>query len=485
MNRIFIYSVLIASFGYIAFVNIKDSDKTSSNNTVITVYQKSTTDTAGVEHNYKNYCSGCHGEKMNAFVDRKWKHGNTRENLFIGIKAGWPDDGMPSFDTAFSNNEMYALADYILEGIKNRKRYDFEKAPAMENLFISTEVTVKLDTIVQGVKSPWSFAFLPDGEMIFTEKFGKLYRVTKDKTMEAISGVPPVVADGQGGLFDVVLHPDYNKNHLIYLSYAIVKKEGSKTLATTAIMRAKLVGNALEDQKVIFEALPYSTTRHHYGGRMVFDRKGFLYFSVGERGNEKENPQSLSNDLGKIHRINDDGSVPSDNPFVNTPGAKPTIYAYGNRNPQGLTMNPTTGEIWSHEHGPRGGDEVNIVQKGKNYGWPAISYGINYNGAIITDKTAMEGMEQPLLYWLPSIAPSGMAFVEGDRYKGWKGDLMVGSLRFNYLNRCKIKGNAITGEELLLKNVGRMRDVRMGPDGFLYISVENKGYIFKLIPVQQ
>ncbi|CAN5471810.1 hypothetical protein BH11BAC3_BH11BAC3_11530 [soil metagenome] len=485
MNRIFISSLLIASFGCLAFLNVNESNKMPSGNAVLAIQQPSVGDTTGVEHNYKNFCSGCHGEKMNAFVDRKWKHGNTRENLFTGIKAGWADDGMPSFDTAFTNKEMYALADYILEGIKNRKRYDFEKAPALENLFASTEVTVKLDTIVQGVKSPWSFAFLPDGEMVFTEKYGTLYKVTKDKVMETVSGVPTVVADGQGGLFDVVLHPDYKKNHLIYLSYSLAKKEGSKTLATTAIMRAKLVGNKLEDQKVIFEALPYSTTRHHYGGRMVFDRKGFLYFSVGERGNEKENPQSLSNDLGKIHRINDDGSVPSDNPFVNTPGAKPTIYAYGNRNPQGLTMNPTTGEIWSHEHGPRGGDEVNLVEKGKNYGWPVICYGINYNGAIITDKTAMEGMEQPLLYWLPSIAPSGMAFVEGDRYKGWKGDLMVGSLRFNYLNRCKIKGNTITGEELLLKNVGRMRDVRMGPDGYLYISVENKGYIFKLIPVQQ
>ncbi len=485
MNRIFFYSILIASFGYISFVNIKDSEKIASNNAVFPAHQKSKSDTAGVELNYKNFCSGCHGEKMNAFVDRKWKHGSTRENLFTGIKSGWSDDGMPSFDTAFTNNEMYALADYILEGIKNRKRYDFEKAPALENLFVSADVTVKLDTIVQGVKSPWSFTFLPDGEMLFTEKYGTLYRVTKDKIMEPIGGVPTVIADGQGGLLDVVLHPDYKKNHLIYLSYSAGKKEGSKTLATIAIMRAKLVGNTLEDQKMIFEALPYSTTRHHYGGRMVFDRKGYLYFSVGERGNEKENPQSLSNDLGKIHRVNDDGSIPADNPFVNTAGAKPSIYAYGNRNPQGLTMNPATGEIWSHEHGPRGGDEVNLIEKGKNYGWPVICYGINYNGAIITDKTAMEGMEQPLLYWLPSIAPSGMAFVEGDRYKGWKGDLMVGSLRFNYLNRCKIKGNTITGEELLLKNVGRMRDVRMGPDGYLYISVENKGYIFKLIPVQQ
>lgn len=284
---------------------------------------------------------------------------------------------------------------------------------------------------------------------------------------------------------DVVLHPDFKNNQLIYISYSAYKKEGAAIVATTAIMQAKLNGLQLEKQNIIFEAMPYSRTRHHYGSRMVFGRDGMLYFSVGERGNEKENPQSLANDLGKIHRVKDDGSIPADNPFVNNAGARPSIYTYGNRNPQGLTIHPVTGAIWSNEHGPRGGDEVNLIEKGKNYGWPSISYGINYNGAIITDKTAMEGMEQPLHYWIPSIAPSGMAFVDGSRYKAWNGDLMVGSLRFKYLNHCKIKDGKISGEELLLKNIGRLRDVRMAPDGYLYVAVESPGYIFKLIPLEK
>lgn len=436
-----------------------------------------------VQKNYRDYCSGCHGEKMDAFVDRRWKHGSSREDLFKGIKNGYPDEGMPGFDTAFTDEEMYDLADYILKGIKNRERYDFNDASAKVNLFIAEKLDIKLDTIVKGIRSPWSMAFLPNGEMLVTEKSGKLFRVTPNKAMQQIEGVPEVTDDGQGGLMDVILHPDFKNNNVVYISYSGIKKGAVRATATTVIMRAKLNGNRLDDQKIIFEAMPYSRTRHHYGCRMVFGRDGLLYFSVGERGNEKANPQSLSNHLGKIHRIKDDGSIPADNPFVNKAGAEPSIFSYGNRNPQGLTIHPVTGAIWSHEHGPRGGDEVNIIEKGKNYGWPAISFGINYNGAIITDKTAMEGMEQPLHYWIPSIAPSGIAFVEGTRYKGWEGSLMVGSLRFKYLNRCTIENGKITGEELLLKNIGRLRDVRMAPDGYLYVSVENPGYIFKLIPV--
>ena len=363
------------------------------------------------------------------------------------------------------------------------KRYDFGKVPPSSSVFTSEEQNIKLDTIVKGVSSPWGFTFLPNGEILMTEKSGKIYRIAKDKSMHLISGVPEVLAEGQGGLLDVILHPNFKKNQLVYISYSAVKREDGATLGTTAIMCAKLNGDKLEEQKVIFEALPYSKTRHHYGSRLVFGKDGFLYFSVGERGNEKVNPQSLTNDLGKIHRITDDGKVPTDNPFVNTPGAKPTIFGYGNRNPQGLMLNKSNGQIWEIEHGPRGGDEINIIGAGKNYGWPVICYGINYDNKIISDKTAKEGMEQPLHYWLPSIAPSGMTFVEGDRYKAWKGDLMVGSLRFKYLNRCKMKDGKVVGEELLLKNIGRVRDVIMGPDGYLYISVENPGFIFKLLPV--
>jgi len=434
--------------------------------------------------NYASYCASCHGDKMDAFVDRQWKYGASREDLFKAIKLGYPDAGMPSYAATFKDEEAYALADYILNGIKNRERYDFEKTAAKENLFKSEQQNIVLDTIARGAKSFWGMAFLPNGEMLVTSKTGALYKIGIDKSMTPVKGVPEVNADGQGGLMDVILHPDYTSNGWIYLSYSAIKKENNQSLSTTAIVRAIIKNNELQDKIIIFEALPYARTRHHYGSRMVFGKDGMLYFSVGERGNEKQNPQFTGNDLGKIHRIKDDGSIPADNPFVNNKEAKASIFSYGNRNPQGLTIHPVTGALWSHEHGPRGGDEINIIEAGKNYGWPAISYGINYNGTVLTEKTALPGMEQPLHYWIPSIAPSGMAFVTGNKYKNWQGDVMVGSLRFNYLNRCAFKDGKLVKEELLLKNVGRVRDVKMGNDGYLYVAVENPGFIFRLLPAK-
>lgn len=437
-------------------------------------------DTLRAEQNYRQYCGGCHGEKMDAFVDRQWKHGKSREDLYKAVKVGYHDEGMPAFDSAFTDAEIYELADYMLEGIARFQQFEFEEEVKV-NSFTGGGLTLKLDTIVSGLKSVWGIAFLPDGNMLITEKHGTLYKVDKRKKRTAIEGVPPVFDANQGGLMDVILHPDYKNNATIYISYSAIKEEGGRKLGTTAIMRAKLDGNKLTEKKIIFEAYPYTTTRHHYGSRMVFGRDGLLYFSVGERGNEKENPQNLGNDLGKVHRVKEDGSIPNDNPFVGKDGARPSIYSYGHRNPQGLTIHPKTGEIWSHEHGPRGGDEINLVKKGANYGWPVITYGINYNGKTISNKTAEEGMEQPLLYWIPSIAPCGMSFVEGNRYKGWEGHLLSGSLRFKYLNLSYLDGHKITKEEKLLKNIGRMRDVRMGPDGYIYVAVENPGMVFRLV----
>jgi len=428
--------------------------------------------------NYQNYCSSCHGEKMDAFVDRDWKHGKKLSDMVKGITSGYTDDGMPAFEKTFSKKEIEELAAYIIEGIKNRATYDFDAAPK-SNIFKSDKLTVKLDTIATGLDVPWGIAFLPEGGLIVTERGGKLYRVQNRKNTE-IKGVPDVMAQGQGGLMDIILHPDFENNKLIYLSYS--KPKGK--LATTAVMQARLDGNTLADQKIIFEALPYSSTRHHYGSRLVFDKNNYLFISVGERGNERENPQSLENSLGKIHRINADGSIPTDNPFKDKEGKPTSLYTYGNRNPQGMAINPATGELWETEHGPRGGDEINIMIPGTNYGWPVTSYGINYNGTTITDKTTAPGIQEPLLYWLPSIAPSGTAFVTGNRYKPWKGALLVGSLRFKYLNLCYLDGHKITGQEKLLKNIGRLRDVRMSPDGYIYVAVEDdKGSIFRLIPV--
>jgi len=442
-----------------------------------------TEDTA-VASIYKSYCSGCHGNKVEAFADRVWKHGKTREKLFVSISTGYENGGMHGFKAAFKTEEIYALADYILKGIANTDRYTFEKPSVKVNFFESKNQNIILDTVAANLGIPWAMAFLPGGKMLVTERSNKLYLVPKKGKPTLITGLPEVRVEMQGGLFDIRLHPQYKKNNLIYLSYAAYKIEGKDTLSTTAVMKANFDGKKLYNQVKIFEALPYSKTRYHYGAKLEFDKSNRLYISVGDRGSSKTGPQGLTSSPGKIHRINDDGSIPVDNPFVDTVGAVKSTFSYGHRNPQGIALNPFTNELWANEHGPRGGDEINIVRKGKNYGWPVISYGINYDGTTFTEKVTQEGMEQPVVYWIPSIGPSGMAFVNSNKYKNWRGNVLSGSLRFNYLNRSVIKDNKIIEEEILLKDVGRLRDVKMGPDGYIYIATETPGYIFRLIPVK-
>lgn len=476
MAKWMVVSAVVASAVAAGCLGFSGQTKTSDPNVTA-----ATTDTIRAAKNYSQYCGGCHGEKMDMFVDRQWKHGNTREDLFKAVKHGYLEEGMPAFDSAFTDTEIYELADYMLDGIKRFKTFEFTDAPKSDT-FEGGGLTVKLDTIVSGVQSIWAIAFLPNDELLVTEKHGTLYRVDKNRNKVAVKGSPVVFDANQGGLLDVILHPQYNSNGLIYISYSAIRDEAGKKLGSTAIMRARLDGNELKDQKVIFEAHPFTTMRHHYGSRMVFGKDGMLYFSVGERGNEKEFPQNLDNDNGKIHRLKDDGTVPDDNPFVNTPGARPSIWSYGHRNPQGLAVHPATGDIWSHEHGPRGGDEINIIKKGANYGWPVITYGINYNGKIISNKTAQEGMEQPVQYWIPSIGPCGMTFVTTDKYRGWENQLLSGSLRFKYVNISYLDGNKVTREDKLLKNISRVRDVRVGPDGYIYVAVEEPGAVFRLLP---
>lgn len=433
--------------------------------------------------NYRTYCAGCHGEKMDMFVDRQWKFGNKKEDLFKTVKLGRTNEGMPAFGESLTDKEINELADYILNGIKNVDKYMAKEEP-VSDVFKTEEMTIKLEPVAEGLDVPWGMAFLPGGDLLVTDRNGKFYRVKPDKTLSVISGAPEVLARGQGGLMDVTLDPGFATNQLIYLSYSKFKNVDGAVLATTAIMQAKLDGNTLTAQKDIFVAEPYSKTQHHYGSRMQFGKDGYLYFSVGERGNEQQNPQDIKgNDLGKVHRIKSDGSIPADNPFVKTPGASASIYAYGHRNPQGMTIHPVTGKIWTNEHGPRGGDEINIEEAGKNYGWPVITYGINYNGKPISNLTAKAGMVQPLHYWIPSIGPSGIAFVTGDKYKKWEGNLLSGSLRFKFLQRSVLKGNKVVKEEILFKNIGRVRDVRMAPDGLIYIAVESPGRIYRLLPM--
>lgn len=334
------------------------------------------------------------------------------------------------------------------------------------------------ELFVDNLLIPWGFTFLPDASILITEKSGELIHF-KDGKKTIIGNTPEVYQRGQGGFLDVVLHPNYEKNGWIYLTYT--SETGEEKGGNTALMRAKLRDSVLTENEVLYKAGPNTTKGQHFGSRITFDEEGYLYFSVGDRGARDENPQDITRDGGKIYRLMDDGSIPKDNPFVGKEGAKTAIYSYGHRNPQGLVTHPETGEIWDHEHGPRGGDEINIIKKGANFGWPVITYGINYSGTEITDKKEMDGMEQPIHYWVPSIAPSGMAFVTSDAYGDYRGSLLVGSLAFQYLERVVLDRNKVVSREKLMEGEGRVRDVREGPDGLIYVAVEGKG-IYKLVP---
>lgn len=340
--------------------------------------------------------------------------------------------------------------------------------------------TYSIETVVEDLQIPWGMAFLPDGSMLITEKSGKLIHF-KDGEKQLINDVPEVYNRGQGGLMDLVLHPNYEQNGWIYFSYA--SSEGDGDGGNTAIMRAKLNGNQLTEKELLYKATPNTTAGQHFGSRIAFDNNGFLYFSAGERGERDINPQDISRDNGKIYRINADGSIPSDNPFVNEPNAKKAIYSFGHRNPQGMILHPTTGEIWVHEHGPKGGDEINIIKKAANYGWPVVTHGLNYSGTSITSETSRPDMEDPIYYWIPSIAPSGMAFVTSDKYPHLKNNLLVGSLKFQYLELDILEDEKVVKRERLLEGIGRVRDVRQGPDGFIYVAVEGLG-IVKLIATE-
>jgi glucose/arabinose dehydrogenase len=337
-----------------------------------------------------------------------------------------------------------------------------------ERRFSSEKHGFRLVTLVEGLENPWSIAFLPDGRMLITERPGRLRIVSKDFRLERgpVEGLPPIVEAGQGGLFDVVLHPGFAENGWIYISY---NGPGSGGWATE-LLRARLKGNQLTDTQVLFRLQPKSRMGQHFGGRIVFDRKGFLYLTLGDRG-DKERAQHLDDHAGSVIRLHDDGRVPADNPFVNRPGSRPEKFTLGNRNMQGAALHPQTGELWTHEHGPQGGDEVNVIRAGRNYGWPVITYGVNYGiGTKIGEGTEKPGMEQPLYYWVPSIAPSGMTFYTGERFPKWRGNLFVGSLKFQLLARLELDGEKIVKEERLIQGeLGRIRDVRTGPDGYIYL----------------
>jgi glucose/arabinose dehydrogenase len=329
--------------------------------------------------------------------------------------------------------------------------------------------------VVTGLDHPWSLAFLPGGDMLVTERSGAVRIVRNGQLVpEPVQGVPAVRARGQGGLLDVVLHPDFASNRLVYLSFS--KPDASGGRATTAVVRGRFENDRLTNVEEIFEAEAWSGGGNHFGSRLAFDGNGYLFITVGDRGAgpdrgslESHPAQDLSNHQGTVVRLHDDGRVPDDNPFVNRQGARPEIWSYGHRNLQGLAIHPETGDVWENEHGPQGGDELNLIRPGRNYGWPVIGMGVQYGGSVLHRSTAQSGMEQPVHYWVPSIATSGLLIYTGDRFPRWRGNIFVGGMAGQQLARLTLDGQRVTGEETLLRGQGRIRDIRQGPDGLIYI----------------
>jgi glucose/arabinose dehydrogenase len=356
-------------------------------------------------------------------------------------------------------------------------------APAVtraQGVLRSSKASYRLVTLTKGLEQPWGMAFLPDGRLLITERPGRL-RVFANGRLEPtpLAGIPAVRAAGQAGLLDVCLHPDFARNRMLYFSYIAAGRGGSVTTAA----RAELADGGLRNTTPIFQALPFGGGNLNLGSRLLFDRAGFLYVTTGDRFQMRE-AQNLASLWGKIVRLGDDGTVPADNPFVGKPGARPEIFTYGNRNPQGITLHPETGRIWEVEHGPKGGDELNILKAGANYGWPLATHGINYDGSKITDNRSLPGMEDSLRFWVPSISPCGLTFYTGDRFPGWKGSLFTGALSNRALFRLELDGERWRSEErLLVDQLPYIRDVRQGPDGFLYLVTQSDdGGLYRLEP---
>ena len=345
-------------------------------------------------------------------------------------------------------------------------------------IIVTEELNYEMELVFENKGIIWGLEFLNDNSILATVKSGSIIHY-KDGVKKELKGVPEIYLRGQGGLLDIAIHPNFEINKFIYLSYASEDIEGKG--GNTTISRAILNGDTLEELEVLYKGTPDSRKGQHFGGRMEFDNENYLFFSIGDRGNRNVNPQDITIDGGKIYRIKDDGTIPKDNPFYNDGNAKKAIYSFGHRNPQGMFKHPKSGKIWTNEHGPRGGDEINIIEKGKNYGWPKITYGINYSGTTITKNKSLPNMEQPLYYWIPSIAPSSFEYISSEIYPDWKGSLLAGALVFKYVERIVLEDDIVVSRSKIAENLGRPRDIKQGPDGYIYVSIENKG-VYKIMP---
>jgi len=442
---------------------------------------------------YAQLCAACHGPNLEggsgtSLVDGVWKYGNGDDSHLARIlRDGLPEAGMPSYGAVLDAPRVRALSVFIQEKAARAQERGLSYArPKLDEVVRGEAAAFRLETVAEVAGVPWSVGFLPgSSDLLIAEREGRLRVVRQGKLVAApIANTPRVWVNSQGGLMVVQAHPDFAKNGWIYLAFSDPGvKEGE---AMTAIVRGRIRNGAWSDEQEIYRAPRHLYRRGgvHFGTRLVFDQ-GYLFFSIGERGT-MEHAQDLSRPNGKLHRIFDDGRVPTDNPFVGRAGAMASIWSYGHRNPQGLAVRPGTSgaklQLWATEHGARGGDELNLIRRGANYGWPLITHGMNYNGTPISADTAREGMEQPVIHWTPSLAVCGLDFYTGDRFPGWKGNLFSGSLAQQDLRRIVLEGDAVKSQEVLFRDIGRVRAVQCGPDGFLYVCLESPGRVLRMVP---
>lgn len=441
---------------------------------------------------YKTYCGGCHGANLEgnsapALFKTKWLHGSTRNAVFKTIKAGIPNTEMKGWSNILKDNQINALTDFIVAS-QNRPAKTRDTIPAK----IATEdYVLKVEKLATThLSTPWAIEFVNANRALISEKPGRLHWLVNGRLDTVpVRGLPAThTASGTGGFMDIALDPKYSENGWIYLSFSYSKGDihDKDAPGMTKIIRGKIKDYQWINEQALFE-VPDSlmvARGDRWGCRFLFDKAGYLYFTIGDMG-KADGSQELNRATGKVYRIHPDGSIPKDNPFVNTPGALPAIFTLGNRNVQGIAQHPVTGDIWATEHGPRGGDELNILKKGANYGWPVITYGIDYSGKIVSDKTTTQGMEQPVVQWTPSIAVCPAEFCTSPLFPKWKNNLMVGALAFEELRRLVIINKKVTKQEMIMKGVGRVRDIKTSPDGALYVLLNKPDMVLRITPIKE
>ena len=439
---------------------------------------------------YKSYCAGCHGAQLQgnsatALIKETWTYGRSRGAIVKNIKYGITKAEMPAWKAVLSDTQIDSLADFIVASQDTPP----DAVRPLPTELVTEDYTLKVEKVVaNGITTPWGITFIDANHALFTEHDGGIrWLVNGSLDPQPVEGLPITNLRGTGGFLDIVVDPEYSTNGWVYLAYSHYQDSDTSEVvpAMTKVIRGKIKDHQWQDEQTLFEA-PDSlllTEGNRWGCRFLFDNQGYLYFSIGDmgRGDDSQDPGKPT---GKVYRIHPDGSIPEDNPYVGQPGALPALYSIGNRNVQGIAQQPGTGIIWATEHGPMGGDELNILKKGANYGWPVITYGIDYSGEIVSEKTHQEGMEQPVTQWTPSIAVCPIAFSTSPLFPAWKDDLLVGALAFEELRRLVIKDQHVVKQEMILKDYGRVRDIAVSPDGAIYVLLNAPDMIVRLTPAE-